>query len=96
MTTFQCTYWPEAGGHQFMIQYDNGFGLSVVNHKTAYCTLGADSFEIALLFDGQLVYTSDFPDVIGWQSLAEVMEVGKWAEGLDFSIQFSNSTYPEF
>ncbi len=78
-----------------MIQYDNGFGLSIVNHRTAYCTLGAESFEIALLFDGQLVYTRDFPDVRGWQSLTEVIEVGKWAEELDSSILFSDSPNPE-
>lgn len=94
--SFQCHRMERFGddAYQILIDFPNGFGLSVVQHSGAYCTLGADSFEYALLQDGQLVYTPEVPDVVGWQTAEEVMKFANEVELWDSNKKTYDLTYP--
>jgi hypothetical protein len=95
---FQCHKRPHFGrdAYQILVDFPNGFGLSVVHHRGAYCTLGANSFEYALLQDGQLVYTPEVPDVVGWQTAEEVMAFAKEVESWNPALMHTyDYTYPE-
>lgn len=56
------------------LELDNGYGISVINGSSAYC--GADTYEVAILKDGELTYDTKFTDdVLGHQSPADINEL---------------------
>lgn len=56
-------YW---GGFQYVFQFDNGFGASVIKHDESYGNVD-DLFELAILYDGEITYDSFFQyGVKGW------------------------------
>jgi len=63
-------------GYKRVIEFDNGYGLSIVSHGFSY---GGKHglFEIALLKNGDMIYDSDlgFSDVIGNLDFAQVAEI---------------------
>ena len=53
------------GGVQKLYEFDNGYGASVIRHRGSY-GYSSGLWEIAVLKDGELCYTSDITDdVIG-------------------------------
>ena len=74
---------PYMFGKQAKLQFDNGFGVSVVSHTFSYG--GKDGlFEVAVLDkEGNLTYeTSVTNDVIGYLNPEEVTEVMKQVQKL--------------
>jgi len=74
---------PYMFGKQAKLQFDNGFGVSVVSHTFSYG--GKDGlFEVAVLDkEGKLTYeTSVTNDVIGYLNPEEVTEVMKQVQKL--------------
>lgn len=70
-------------GKQAKLQFDNGFGVSVVSHTFSYG--GKDGlFEVAVLDkDGKLTYeTSVTNDVIGYLEPHEVSEIMEQVQNL--------------
>lgn len=57
------------------VKFDNGYEASVADHGRSYG--GEDGlFEVAVLFDGQIVYdTPVTSDVIGWLDFHEVADI---------------------
>ena len=63
-------------GQQARMDFDNGFGISVVNGQGAYCTEG--TYEIAVMKDGEITYDTHITnDVIGHLSPEEITEIMK-------------------
>lgn len=61
---------------QALMDFDNGFGISVVNGKGAYCD--DETYEIAVLKDGEITYDTHITnDVIGYLSPQEITEIMK-------------------
>ena len=61
---------------QARMDFDNGFGISVVNGQGAYCDEG--TYEIAVLKDGEITYDTHITnDVIGYLSPQEITEIMK-------------------
>lgn len=56
------------------IDFDNGFGVSVVCHNSSYGNR-SNLFEVALLKDGGLVYHKNFADVRGFLDFHGVAKV---------------------
>jgi len=74
---------PYMVGKQARLQFDNGFGVSVVSHTFSYG--GKDGlFEVAVLDkDGKLTYeTSVTNDVIGYLEPHEVSEIMEQVQSL--------------
>jgi len=74
---------PYMVGKQARLQFDNGFGVSVVSHTFSYG--GKDGlFEVAVLDkDGKLTYeTSVTNDVIGYLEPHEVSEIMEQVQNL--------------
>lgn len=74
---------PHMVGKQARLQFDNGFGVSVVSHTFSYG--GKDGlFEVAVLDkDGKLTYeTSVTNDVIGYLEPHEVSEIMEQVQSL--------------
>ena len=62
--------------HQARMDFDNGFGISVVNGQSAYCSVG--TYEVGVLFEGALTYDTHITnDVIGHLSPKEITEIMK-------------------
>ena len=79
MTTFEdlkFEQWPDMGGIFCRIQFENGFGASIVKHKYSY---GGENglYELAVLNkDGELTYdTSISDDVLGYLSEEDVTKL---------------------
>ena len=61
---------------QARMDFENGFGISVVNGKGAHCS--DETYEIAVMKDGAITYDTHITnDVIGYLSPEEVTEVMK-------------------
>lgn len=61
---------------QARMDFDNGFGISVVNGQGAYCSEG--TYEIAVMKDGEITYDTHITDdVIGHLSPKEITEIMK-------------------
>ena len=45
---------------QAKMEFDNGYGISVINGSSAYC--GKDTFEVAVLFNGDITYSTAITD----------------------------------
>jgi hypothetical protein len=62
------------GGLVYEFKFDNNYGASVIKHDCSYGNVD-DLFELAVLYDGQITYDTDFTqDVIGWLTQDEVIE----------------------
>lgn len=66
-------------GYQKVVEFDNGYGLSIVSHEHSY---GGNEglFEIALLDmdkDGEIIYDPElgFADVVGFLDFSEVAAI---------------------
>jgi hypothetical protein len=79
MTTFEdlkFEQWPDMGGIFCRIQFENGFGASIVKHKYSY---GGEKglYELAVIdSEGQLTYeTTITDDVLGYLSEEDVTKL---------------------
>jgi hypothetical protein len=79
MTTFEdlkFEQWPDMGGVFCRIQFENGFGASIVKHKYSY---GGEKglYELAVIdSEGQLTYeTTITDDVLGYLSEEDVTKL---------------------
>jgi len=60
---------------QAEIEFDNGYGVSVITGKQAYSSINCP-YEIAILYKGSICYSTDITDdVIGYQTEADVTDV---------------------
>ncbi len=56
------------------LELDNGYGISVINGSSAHCC--ADTYEVAILKDGEITYTTSITDdVLGYQSEDDINEL---------------------
>ncbi len=56
---------------QAVMNFDNDYGISVINGKGAYC--GLNTFEVAVLYKDALTYNTDITDdVIGYQNESDI------------------------
>ena len=61
---------------QAKMEFDNKYGISVVNGQGAYCSEG--TYEVGITFEGALTYDTHITDdVIGHQSPKEITEIMK-------------------
>lgn len=61
------------GGLAYEFKFDNNFGASVIKHSGSYGNQ-EDLFELAVLYDGCITYTSGITDdVIGWLKNDDVL-----------------------
>ena len=73
---------PSGEGIQARIEFDNGYGVSVICTPFSY---GGKSglYEMAVFHDGELTYTTDLgDDVKGWLTEDEVTELLKQIQEL--------------
>ncbi len=72
--TGERTHPADPNGLQYQFTFSNGYGASVIKFSASY---GSDSdlFELAVLKDGYLCYSTDITDdVLGYLSNDEVLE----------------------
>lgn len=63
------------GGFRYVFKFPNGYGASVIKHFASYGN-EQDLFELAVLKDGNLCYTTPITnDVIGYLNNDEVLEL---------------------
>lgn len=66
---------------QARMDFDNGYGVSVINGQHAYCS--DSTYEVAIMYKGSLTYNTDITDdVIGHQSEKQVTEIMKQVQEL--------------
>jgi len=66
---------------QARMDFDNGFGISVINGQSAYCDDG--TYEIAVMKDGAITYDTHIAnDVMGYLSPQEITEIMKGIQEL--------------
>ena len=71
-----------AGGYHAVMDFDNGYGVSVVNGQGSY-TNGPDQYEVAILKDGALCYDTPITDdVIGYNTQDDVTIIMKTCQQL--------------
>ena len=71
----------ENGGLSAKLEFDNGYGVSVINGKGTYTNDG--QYELAVLKNGNITYDTDITsDVIGFLSEDEVSEIMKKVQEL--------------
>lgn len=59
---------------QAVLNFPNGYGVSVVNGRGAYC--GPGTYEVAILKDGNIDYSTEITDdVLSYQTPDEITEV---------------------
>lgn len=59
---------------QARMDFENGYGVSVVTGSSAYC--GMDTYEVAIMKNGDLCYSTDITDdVLGYQTPDEITDV---------------------
>lgn len=67
------------GGKRARLTLDNGYGISVVNGPLFYCN--EDSFEVAILKNGQITYDTPLTnDVLGYQTPEDINSILKELE----------------
>jgi hypothetical protein len=76
--------------YQNEIKFENGFGLSIICKSGSYGH-SENLFEVALLRHGDIVYNKDFPDVLGWQSFADVGQLIEKVEGYPAEMGFHSN-----
>ena len=85
------------GGVQFVEQYENGYGLSIVSHDGSY---GGRSnlFEVAVLHGTSLDLCYATPitnDVLGWQDWADVASVVERVKALPLTHDCTHQAPPQ-
>lgn len=61
-------------GEQARIDFENGYGISVVNGRGAYCD--NETWEVAVMFHGEICYNTDITDdVLTYQSEEQITKV---------------------
>lgn len=62
---------------QYIRYFDNGYGISILQSKYAYCDKENNTFEVAVInHEGDVVYDSGITDdVMGYQTVDEVFEI---------------------
>lgn len=61
---------------QAIVNFDNGYGISVINGQDAYCD--GDTFEVAIVKDGRICYDTPLTcDVLGYQTPEDITDVMK-------------------
>lgn len=61
------------GGLAYEFKFDNNYGASVIKHSGSYGNQ-KDLFELAVLYDGYITYTSGITeDVLGWLNNDDVL-----------------------
>lgn len=67
---------------QAEINFDNGFGVSVITGDSAYSSEGAP-YEVAVLYDGEITYSTPITNnVLGYQTAEEVTDIMKQVQEL--------------
>lgn len=62
-------------GTHAVIEFDNGYGISVVCGQLFYSN-GIDTYEVAILHHGNITYSTDITDdVLGYQTANQVSEI---------------------
>ena len=60
---------------QAILNFGNGYGVSVI-FGTSFYSNGRDTYEVGILFDGELTSNNPFEEqVIGWQTKDEVTKI---------------------
>lgn len=71
-----------AGGYQSRFEFDNGYGVSVVNGQGSYVN-GPNQYEVAILKNGDLCYDTHITDdVLGYNTPEEVSRIMKQCQEL--------------
>ena len=74
------------GGYQVIMEFSNGFALSIVEHDFSY------GLEAGLMKDGVLVYDEDrFYDVVGHLDIQELLSLITYVENLPADYQLRQS-----
>ena len=73
---------PIGDGLQAVMNFDNGYGVSVVKFRGSY-GYGQDLWEVAILYENELTYDTDITDdVLGYQTDEDVTDVMKKVQSL--------------
>ena len=74
------------GGYQVIMEFANGFALSIVEHNFSY------GLEAGLMKDGVLVYDEDrFYDVVGYLDTQELLDLIAYVGSLPADYQLRQS-----
>jgi hypothetical protein len=66
---------------QAVCNFENGYGVSVVNGRGAYCD--TNTFEVAVLYDNHLTYNTELTDdVMGYQSPEDITKSMEYLQNL--------------
>jgi hypothetical protein len=61
-------------GSQAVLNFENNYGISVINGFGAYC--GKNTFEVAILFNGDLCYDTEITnDVLPYQTEENITDI---------------------
>jgi hypothetical protein len=61
---------------QARMQFDNGYGISVLLGGEGIYSNGIDTYEVAILYDNELCYDSGLcDDILGYQTESEITEL---------------------
>ena len=70
-----------SGLNRAFLEFDNGYGISVISGKGTYSNEG--TYEVAILYKGELTYNTHITgDVLGWQTPEQITEVIKQVQEL--------------
>lgn len=72
-----------AGGIQAMLEFPNGYGVSVLNGEQFYCD--ENTYEVAVIKGDKVVYPEGIcpdGDVLGWRTTKQVTEIMKKVQEL--------------
>lgn len=65
-----------------LVEFPNGYGVSVVNGKSAYCD--ADTYEVAIMKDGSCCYKTPLTDdVLSYQTPEDIDKILKTVESYE-------------
>ena len=63
-------------GRRAYIEFDNGYGVSVVDGEGTYCDNDGSNFELAVMCDGEIIYTTPVTcNVLGYQTPQTITEI---------------------
>jgi hypothetical protein len=76
------------GGYRMVIEFENGFGLSVVEHQFSY---GLEAGLLKQGYEGLVYDGKKFIDVIGYLTTIELVELIAWTSALPADYQVSEN-----
>ena len=83
----------DVGGKQAVMEFENGFGISVIFGSTFYSD-GKNTYEVGILYKGSLCYDSGITDdVIGQVTKEEVNKIMKVVQALHRGVKYENYLY---